>query len=216
MRWNELLYIISNLSERNISGGKANKLTYQEWCKILNSIPGLVAWHLQDQVEVFFKEIVKNCWKKCLDKTNLIPAYKVIINDEEMFWDTLLYFKRFLSNTANKENLTTDNKTFLSTWITTQNLDWASSCIITKKLAKERKLSETHRSTENIQLLLCFTNEIFNERWNNFTASMLLHESKRISKTAYFWQKAVSLSKLMPSEMVILWGHFFPNVKNLM
>ena len=137
-----------------------------------------------------------------------------------MFWDTLLYFKRFLPNTANKENLTTDNKKSLSTWISTQNLDWASSCIITKKRAKERKLSETHRSTENIQLLLCFTNEIFNERWNNsklnthaqdFTASMLLHESKRIS--AYFWQKAVFLSKLMPSEMVILWGHFFQNAK---
>ena len=55
------------------------------------------------------EEFVKNCWKKCLDKTNLIPAYKIVINDEEMFLDTLHYFKRFLPNTTNKENLTIDN-----------------------------------------------------------------------------------------------------------
>ena len=58
LRWNELIYIISNLSEINISEDEINKLTYQEWCKILNSNPVLVAQHFQYQVEVFFKETV--------------------------------------------------------------------------------------------------------------------------------------------------------------
>ena len=33
-------------------------------------------------------DFVKKCWKKYLDKSNLIPAYKVVINDEKMFLDT--------------------------------------------------------------------------------------------------------------------------------
>ena len=31
------------------------------------------------------ENFVKNCRKKCLDKTNLMPAYKVVINDEKHF-----------------------------------------------------------------------------------------------------------------------------------
>ena len=58
LRWNELIYIISNLSETNISEDEINKLIYQERCKILNSNPVLVAQHFQYRVEVFFKEIV--------------------------------------------------------------------------------------------------------------------------------------------------------------
>ena len=57
LRWNELIHIISNLSEINISENKTNKQTYQE-CKILNSNSVLVARHFQYRVEVFFKEIV--------------------------------------------------------------------------------------------------------------------------------------------------------------
>ena len=113
------------------------------------------------------EDLVKNCWKKCLDKTNLMPAYEVVINDEKFFLDTLHYFKRFLPKTTNKENLTTDNKKSLSICVSTQNPDCVTGCIITKNVAKESKLSETHRSTENIQLPLCFTNESFNERLNN-------------------------------------------------
>ena len=136
---------------------------------------------------------MKNCWKKCLDETNLIPAYKVVINDEEMFLDTLHFFKRFLLNTANKENLTTDNKKSSSTCVSMQNPDCFSGCIITKTNTKESELSETHRSTENIQLPLCFTNESFNERLNNsklnaniedFTSSVPLHESTPLKTAA--------------------------------
>ena len=50
------------------------------------------------------EDFVKNCWKKRLEKTNLIPAYKVVISDKEMFLDTLHYFKKFLPSTANKKN----------------------------------------------------------------------------------------------------------------
>ena len=113
------------------------------------------------------EDLVKNCWKKCLDKTNLMPAYEVVINDEKIILDTLHYFKRFLPKTTNKENLTTDNKKSLSICVSTENPDCVTGCIITKNVAKESKLSETHRSTENIQLPLCFTNESFNERLNN-------------------------------------------------
>ena len=76
---------------------------------------------------------VKKCWKKYLDKSNLIPAYKVVINDEEMFLDTLHHFKRFLPNTTNKENLITDNKKSSSTCVSTRNPDCFSHCIIMKK-----------------------------------------------------------------------------------
>ena len=41
LRWNELIYIISNLSEIDISDDKINKVTCQERRKILNSNP----WH---------------------------------------------------------------------------------------------------------------------------------------------------------------------------
>ena len=91
------------------------------------------------------EDFVKNFWKKCLDKTNLIPAYKVVINDKEMFLDTLHYFKRFLPNTTNKENLTTDNKKSSSTCVSTQNSDCVSGCIIMKKVDKESELSETQK-----------------------------------------------------------------------
>ena len=109
-----------------------------------------------------------------------------------MFLDTLHYFKRFLPNTTNKENLTTDNKKSSSTCVSTQNSDCVSGCIIMKKVDKESELSETHKSTENIQLPLHCTNETFNERLNNsklntstqdFTPSMPLHESTPL-KTA--------------------------------
>lgn len=56
--WNELIHIISFLSEINISADEINKLTYQERFKILNSYPILVAPHFQDRVELFLKEIV--------------------------------------------------------------------------------------------------------------------------------------------------------------
>ena len=61
-----------------------------------------------------------------------------------------------------------------------------------KKVDKESELSETQKSTENIQLPLCFTNETFNERLNNsklntsiqdFTPSVPLNESTPL-KTA--------------------------------
>ena len=110
------------------------------------------------------ENFVKNCWKKCLDKTNLIPACKVVISDEEMFLDTLHFFMRFLPSTKNKENLTTDNKNSSSTCESMKNPDCFSGCVIMKNVAKESELSETHRSTENIKLPLCFTNESFNER----------------------------------------------------
>ena len=41
-----------------------------------------------------------------------------------MFLDTLHYFKTFLPNTTNKENLTTDNKKSSSTCVSTQNFDY--------------------------------------------------------------------------------------------
>ena len=103
-----------------------------------------------------------------------------------MFLDTLHYFKRFLPNTTNKENLTTDNKKSSSTCVSTQNSDCVSGCIIMKKVDKESELSETQRSTENIQLPLRFTYETLNERLNNsklntstqdFTQSVPLNES---------------------------------------
>ena len=61
-----------------------------------------------------------------------------------------------------------------------------------KKVDKESEISETQRSTENIQLPLHFTHETFNERLNNsklntstqdFTPSMPFHESTPL-KTA--------------------------------
>ena len=110
---------------------------------------------------------MKNCWKKCLDKTNIIPAYKVVINDKEIFLDALHFFKRFLPNTTNKENFTTHNKKSSSTRVSTQNPDCFSDCIITKNVAKENELSQTHRSTENIQLPLCFTMKVL--KLNNLT-----------------------------------------------
>ena len=62
-----------------------------------------------------------------------------------MFLDTLHYFKRFLPNTTNKENLTTDNKQSSSTCVSTQNSDCVSGCIIMKKVDKESELSETQK-----------------------------------------------------------------------
>ena len=155
------------------------------------------------------EDFVKNCWKKCLDKTNLIPAYKVVINDKEMFLDTLHYFKRFFSNTTNKENLTTDNKKSSSTCVSTQNPDCVSGCIIMKKVDKESGLSETQKSTENMQLPLDCTNETFNERLNNsklntstqdFTLSVSLHESTPLKTAA---QKLKDLTELHHEEDII-------------
>ena len=152
---------------------------------------------------------MKNCWKECLDKTNLIPAYKVVINDEEMFLDTLYYLKRFWPNTSNKKNLTTGNKKSSSTCVSAQNPDSVSGCIVTKNAAKESELSETHRSTENMQLSLCFTNESFNERLNNsklntstedFTASVPLHESTPLKTAA---PKLKDLTRLHHEEDII-------------
>ena len=40
-------------------------------------------------------DFVKKCWKKYLDKSNLIPAYKVVINDEKMFLDTPIISRGF-------------------------------------------------------------------------------------------------------------------------
>ena len=134
------------------------------------------------------------------------PGYKVVINDEEMFLDALHYFKRFLPNTTNKENLTTDNKKSLSTCVSMQNPDCVSFCIITKNVAKKSELSETHRSAENIQLPLCFTDESFNERLNNsklntstedFATSMPLHESTPLKTGA---PKLKDLTKLHHEE----------------
>ena len=92
------------------------------------------------------EDFVENCWKKCLDETNLIPAYQVVINDEEMFLDTLHFFKGFLSNTTDKENLTFDNKQSSPTCVSTQNPDCLSGCIITQNVAKESELFETQEA----------------------------------------------------------------------
>ena len=126
-----------------------------------------------------------------------------------MHLDTLHYFKRFLPNTTNKENLTTDNKKSSSTCISTQNPDFVSGSIIMKKVDKESELSETQRSTENIQLPLHFTNETFNKRLNNsklntstqdFQPSVPLNESTPL-KTAT--PKLKDLTELHHEEDII-------------
>ena len=70
----------------------------------------------------------------------------MVINDEEMFLDTLHFFKGFLSNTTNKENLTFDNKKSSPTCVRTQNPDCFSGCIITQNVAKESELFETQEA----------------------------------------------------------------------
>ena len=126
-----------------------------------------------------------------------------------MFLDALHFFDRFLPNATNKENATTDNKKSSPTCVSTQNPDCFSGCIITKNVAKETKLFETHKSTENIQFSLCFTNESFNERLNNsklktsienFTASVPLQESTPLKTAA---SKLKDLTKLHHEEDII-------------
>ena len=126
-----------------------------------------------------------------------------------MFLDTLHYFKIFLPNTTNKENLTTDNKKSSSTCVSTQNPNCVSGCIIMKKVDKESGLSETQKSTENMQLPLDCTNETFNERLNNsklntstqdFTPSVPLHESTPLKTAA---QKLKDLTELHHEEDII-------------
>ena len=84
-----------------------------------------------------------------------------------------------------------------------------SGCIIMKKVDKESELSETQRSTENIQLSLHCTNETFNERLNNsklntstqdFTPSVPLNESTPL-KTAT--PKLKDLTELHHEEDII-------------
>ena len=58
MRWNELISMISKLNKQDISDADIEKLSNHDRCKLLNSIPVLVAKHFQYQVEVFFKEII--------------------------------------------------------------------------------------------------------------------------------------------------------------
>ena len=78
-----------------------------------------------------------------------------------------------------------------------------------KKVDKESELSETQRSTENIQLSLHCTNETFNERLNNsklntstqdFTPSVPLHESTPLKTAA---PKLKDLTELHHEEDII-------------
>ena len=56
------------------------------------------------------EEVFTNsCWGKCLaNKNSLIPAYKIVINNQEVLLNTLYYFKNLIH--GNKKPLSNNSK----------------------------------------------------------------------------------------------------------
>ena len=53
LRRNELIPVISKLNKQDLSEKKIQKLLHQDWCKLLNSNPALVARHFHYRFNVF-------------------------------------------------------------------------------------------------------------------------------------------------------------------